>query len=484
MSTTLTYKEEKEAWVSNCTGGSLFEVNFIASSCVVSHVLWLALVKSKMINVDTFTAQFLIYVIPAILIQTILADQVIQVLLGMLCLALNVIYRSENYREITSLQQRLDHSMVAKEKKKEDKKSSSSSSSSSLSSYKTYLTVYRAATMILTCIAILAVDFPVFPRRFAKVETFGTSLMDVGVGSFVFSSGVVASRAYSQQNAQQTLLHRMTNACRSCLPLLLLGGIRLLLTRSVDYQLHNSEYGLHWNFFMTLGLLPPFVTLITSLKNKVPFSYLGWGIVIGYQYLLHQQGLQTWVLEAPRVDLLSANKEGICSFMGYLAIFLFGLDVGCAVFDLSPSKQLPIISSSSSSSVAIQLTVKSILYWIIFGTWLFFTQNDSSSQVSRRLANLPYVIWVISFNLTLLTLLIWVEQWMNVKNKGPQLLNDINLNGLATFLLANLMTGAVNLMMKTLYASSLTSMMILCIYMMVTSIIPWLLRIYQIRIKL
>ncbi|RCH78417.1 Glucosaminyl phosphatidylinositol (GlcN-PI) nositol acylation protein, partial [Rhizopus azygosporus] len=201
--------------------------------------------------------------------------------------------------------------------------------------------------------------------------------MDLGVGSFVFSSGVVAARSY--------LNHRqpgLLKALRSGLAILVLGFARLFLTKSVNYQEHVSEYGLHWNFFFTLGFLPPMVTLLGFLRKRMPFVVPAFAIIIGYQFALNQ-GLQDWILNAPRTDVISANKEGICSFMGYLSIFMFGLQCGEILFQKSlsePAKQKKMLIIGYISSLAF---VGSSYLW----TWL-----QPEFGISRRMANLPYVL--------------------------------------------------------------------------------------------
>lgn len=109
--------------------------------------------------------------------------------------------------------------------------------------------------LIATFIAILAVDFPVFPRRFAKTETYGVSLvriflhmydrlkkivsffllkMDVGVGSFLFANALTSKQALNVQKTSRFRLFLIS--LKSVTPLLIMGFLRILSVKATDYQ--------------------------------------------------------------------------------------------------------------------------------------------------------------------------------------------------------------------------------------------------------
>lgn len=348
-----------------------------------------------------------------------------------------------------------------------------------------FLTTYRSAMMIVTCVAILAVDFKVFPRRFAKVENWGTSLMDMGVGSFVFSAGVVSARALLKSRASRSpkaaFSQRLLGSVRHSIPLLVLGLIRLWSVKGLDYAEHVTEYGVHWNFFFTLGFLPPFVEIFDSLTVLIPsYETLSISLVIFYQVLLESTDLKAYILISPRGDdLISKNREGIFSFLGYLAIFLAGRGVGTRIIPrgTSPSKSPQQARKSVLASLALQ-----VLFW---STLFFFNSTyafgyGAGILVSRRLANMPYVLWVSAFNSAQLFLFCLVEtvffptvhRTTNKDGEGERtsfatsrIMKAFNHSGLAIFLIANLLTGVVNLSFDTLDINVPAAMGILVAYM-------------------
>lgn len=334
--------------------------------------------------------------------------------------------------------------------------------------------------MIVTCIAILAVDFRVFPRRFAKVENWGTSLMDLGVGSFVFSGGVVSARSVLKRrnngSTKLPLSQRLIASTRHSIPLLVLGLIRLYSVKGLDYAEHVTEYGVHWNFFFTIGLLPPFVEIFDVLYKFLPYETLAVVVVVIYHIALESTDLKSYILVSPHgPDLLSKNREGIFSFVGYLAIFLLGRGTGVRI---SPGGTRPPIDGRLTMLVNMGLQVLCwSMQYVCISTYA--AGHGSNVPVSRRLANISYVSWVAMFNnaqlfiFCLIETLLFPAVYRGLGKEGEaertsfatsRIMTAFNKNGLAIFLLANLLTGAVNLSIPTLDVSTIQAMAVLIGY--------------------
>jgi len=128
-------------------------------------------------------------------------------------------------------------------------------------------------------------------------------------------------------------------------------------------------------------------------RGKIPFSVFALGIIIGYEYCLHHldirgyDNLTEFIVSAPRTDWFSQNREGVFSFLGivpdivskvgYLAIFLVGVDIGGVILAPEPPKFSFI--DSPSKALAFSLGVFSAISTVGFYLSVYF-----DFQVSRR----------------------------------------------------------------------------------------------------
>ena len=394
-------KDEKEDFVSNLSGSSIYDINLFLLIVVFSYSC------HRLINRPTLQSQLLVIIAPVLIAMTF-SQYSRSILL------FEILYF---FKYATFKRNIVD------------------------STRQVWVTAYRALLSIITVIAILAVDFQIFPRKFAKVETYGTSLMDLGVGCFVFSSGLVIGNKLETTSIQKQL--------KSVAFLILIGFARLVTTRSVNYQLHVSEYGLHWNFFFTLSSLS-IVSLL--LKRTFPFASLASLSIflgVGYEILLYF-GLQEYLLNAPRLGLISMNKEGIFSTFGYVSIYLAAASTGVYILTPNAAKKL-----NADLVLLYRLVSLSLISWFIL-----FVMVYSGSQISRRFANLPYVVWVYATNISLLTLFYATRDDKVV----DWIIKAVNRNGLLFFLVGNLLTGFVNLTFNTIRVGWFVSLIILGVY--------------------
>ncbi|KAI1496368.1 GWT1-domain-containing protein [Biscogniauxia marginata] len=493
-SNSTTYKQMKEDFVSNLSGGSVTEINYVTAVGPIAFVLWSVLQSRqsffKPYKPLSFVVDFLLNAVAPLLAMTLYSNTPL-LLCGLFLVPAIFVYALPP-----------NPATLRKKPKLPPGQAQKASGALGVLPTKPFLTTYRGSMLVLTCLAILAVDFRLFPRRFAKVETWGTSLMDVGVGSFVFSAGVVAARPVLKERAEgrtTPLSQRLLYSMRHSFPLLVLGIIRLISVKGLDYAEHVTEYGVHWNFFFTLGFLPPFVAIFQSALKVIP-SYAALALLLGaiYQIALEITPLKAFILVAPRVDLFSMNREGICSFVGYLAIFLAGQDMGMFVLPRSINSRSGTSHGAQRKTLLLTMAVWSGVWTVLYCLATDFTYG-AGLDVSRRLANLPYILWIAAFNSAQILACCIIEtvffpafySAVDAKTEREayetatsRVIRSFNRNGLALFLLANLLTGLVNMTVPTLDIGPAATMGILVAYVAVLTSVAVALDAWNLSIKL
>jgi hypothetical protein len=361
------------------------------------------------------------------------------------------------------------------------------------------------------------VDFPVFPRRHAKTEAWGVSVMDIGVGAFIVAAAMVSRqtrRAQARQHAGTALagaqapggsqaadagvsasaragssaavrrrarspartpsssggtaaptppageaashdtdapaegasphgwravgeelwtgVRVLASTMVAVSPLLFLGTARLVVHTALNYQLHVTEYGVHWNFPYTsaaVALLAAGVDVSLSVASAVWAAVMGrrppspsnavaaaahivagLGIAAAYQAALEAPApgwlfswgatvpghaaptLQEYITHASRdTDFLAQNREGLAGVVGFFALYLCGVGVGRLAMDASLSSPRAWTRAFTAAAAA------TVAVWVAA-----LVAIDVHGAVSRRMINLPYVLWVFAYSLTMM----------------------------------------------------------------------------------
>ena len=181
------------------------------------------------------------------------------------------------------------------------------------------VTTGKCICNVLTCIAIMAVDFPpIFNRKLCKTEEEGWALMDVGVSSLMYSAAL-SHRLIIQHPSRynKTFLQDITAAITGNLGITIAASVRFFLLSGVEYHGHVTEWGVHWNFFATIACLNILGCFIRSSKYCLLYAFI---ILLASEFVSQGYDLKSYILFAPRTDWISANREGVCSVLGYFSM--------------------------------------------------------------------------------------------------------------------------------------------------------------------
>ncbi|GAW81870.1 GPI-anchored wall transfer protein 1 [Plasmodium gonderi] len=184
----------------------------------------------------------------------------------------------------------------------------------------------RLTNMCITYICIFAVDFFFFPRKFKKSAFYGNTLMDLGIGSCITSS------AYSinKKKLFKSIQKKKSIIDLKYFILFFLGIARFVAITLFSYNYNITEYGHHWNFFLTLFfsfLISNIIFHITkSIRNIFLLSCFS---IVLYEIFIYYFNIKSYLLDydTQRINFFSKNREGIFNTIGSINLYLFSFSI-------------------------------------------------------------------------------------------------------------------------------------------------------------
>ena len=339
------------------------------------------------------------------------------------------------------------------------------------------ISVWRSLATLASCWCILAVDTPLFPPSLRKCSGIGClGFMDSGSGAFVLFNAVAGSRGsrrVSCASSPSSSCAASTSQVSSSLkrpsrawgkPLCMAIG-RLVATSASGYSVPDEEYGRHWNFFFTLS----FALHISKIMRRNIGTAAGSALVLSAHQaalLIKKGALTEWALSDERDrDLISLNKEGIVSLSGYVGLHL----LGCMI-----AKKLS--SAKTQRQFICYALLCSMLSWSAF-----VTLSELVQPPSRRIANCAYIAWVTSINCAAMAASMYACMAAPASPvRGP--VKAVDENMLPVFLLGNLLTGGLNMVVDLAELSRLQSLVLLVLYMSAVVSFALVLHSYQVKL--
>lgn len=200
------------------------------------------------------------------------------------------------------------------------------------------------------------------------------------------------------------------------------------------------------------------------LADRVPLLALSAGLLLVHELALHA-GLAGYLLsDGARRSLLDQNKEGLLILPGYVAFHL--LFQRCM-------RRVHLARAERESAGLRTRLAQHFGRMALLSALVAICGNYLSYPISRRCLSVAFLATILALMLALLALEFALERLMQLV-LGDRLdlsavhspfLRNYGQHGLKLFLLANVLTGAVNLSMDTMHTGRTTAMGVLTGYL-------------------